>query len=414
MNKQERGPAKAEGNAQSLEADVTETLVADARSPLTQPSSPPATKPMQVAMFVSHYPAGGAQEIMADIGQGLAAKNAQVKLLALYPLADPPRPGENDWSCVVQTKPKSVFGLLRLAWTVLRKLREMSPDAVISALPAANIAAIFGAALAAPRARVIITHHSPIQTHNRVFTAIDSWLGAWRNVSAIVSVSDAVRESLKNKPASYRAKCLTIRNALPPRIEKALAQLVEKRGERTSIPRTVIATGRLSRQKNYPVLLRAATFLRDVKILIVGGGEDEQSLKQLARELKVEDTVQFLGRKPREETLALLANGGLFAQPSLFEGHSLALVEAAKLHLPLIVSNVPEQVEAVTMADGAICGMLVDPADDRGLAEAITRTLDDPDAWRQWSAKSRALANSLQYEDMIAAYEQLLRRPTAN
>jgi glycosyltransferase involved in cell wall biosynthesis len=410
MNKQERGPAKAEGNAQSLEASVAETLVAEPRSHSTdRPSSPPATKPLQVAMFVSHYPAGGAQEIMADIGHGLAARNTRVKLLALYPLADPPKPGDNDWSCVVQTKPKSVFGLLRFAWTLLRKLREMSPDAVISALPAANIAAIFGAALAAPKARVIITHHSPIQTHNRVFTAIDSWLGAWRNVSAIVSVSDAVRGSLKDKPAAYRAKCLTIRNALPPRIEKAMAELVAKRGERTSIPRTVIATGRLSRQKNYPVLLRAATHLRDVKILIVGGGEDEQSLKALARELKVEDKVEFLGRKPREETLALLANGGVFAQPSLFEGHSLALVEAAKLHLPLIVSNVPEQVEALSMADGTLGGMLVDPDDDRSLAEAISRTLDDPEAWRQWCAKSKALADSLQYDAMIAAYEELLR-----
>jgi glycosyltransferase involved in cell wall biosynthesis len=134
-----------------------------------------------------------------------------------------------------------------------------------------------------------------------------------------------------------------------------------------------------------------------------------QSLKVLAHELKVEDKVEFLGWKPREEALALLANGGIFAQPSLFEGHSLALVEAAKLHLPLIVSNVPEQVEAITMADGAICGMLVDPADDRGLAEAISRTLDDPAAYRQWCAKSKALADSLRYDDMIAAYEELLR-----
>jgi glycosyltransferase involved in cell wall biosynthesis len=410
MNKHERGPAEAEGNAQPLEANVTEALVADSHAHSSERlSSAPATKPRQIVMMVSHYPAGGAQEIMADIGHGLAVKNAGVKLLALYPLADPPKPGEDDWSCVVQTKPKSVFGLLRLAWTLLRKLRESSPDAVISALPAANIAAIFGAALAAPKARVIITHHSPIQTHNKVFTTIDSWLGAWRNVSAIVSVSDAVGESLKEKPAAYRAKCRTIRNALPPRIEKALAELVEKRGERTSIPRTVIATGRLSRQKNYPVLLRAATHLRDVKILIVGGGADMQSLKALAQELKVEDKVEFLGHKPREEALALLANGGIFAQPSLFEGHSLALVEAAKLHLPLIVSNVPEQVEAITMADGAICGMLVDPADDRGLAEAISRTLDDPDAYRQWCAKSKALADSLRYDDMIAAYEELLR-----
>ncbi|WP_374547444.1 glycosyltransferase [Rhodoblastus sp.] len=377
-------------------------------SPRPEGARGATAKPRKVMMFVSHYPAGGAQEIIADIGHGLVAKNAQIKLLALYPAGKAPVAGETDWGCVVPNKPKSVFDLVRLPLTLLRQIREFSPDAVISALPAANLAAIFGAAVAAPRARVIITHHSAVQTHNKLFNALDSWLGGWRNVFRIVSVSDAVRHSLQDKPAGYRAKCATIRNALPPRIEDALAELVAKRDDSAAPPRTVVATGRLSRQKNYPALLRAARHLPDVQILIIGGGEDEQALKALAAELGVEDRVQFLGRKPREETLALLANAGVFAQPSLFEGHSLALVEAAKLHLPLVVSNVPEQVEAVTLADGLQCGMLVDPADDVALAKAIRDTLDDPAAYKSWRDKAKLLAESLRYDDMIAAYDMLL------
>jgi glycosyltransferase involved in cell wall biosynthesis len=406
-----------------LDARLREGLVTDAlglreENRPTQVSSRPGDEatavtaaPRKVMMFVSHYPAGGAQEIVADIGHGLSSKNARIRLLALYPAGRAPS-NEDEWACVVQSKPKSLLDLIRLPLMLIRTIRDFSPDAVISALPAANLAAIVGTAVAARRARVIITHHSPVQTHNRLFNALDSWLGGWRNVYGIISVSDAVRDSLKDKPAGYRAKCLTIRNALPPRIEKALVDLVARRDPTVAPPRTVVATGRLSRQKNYPVLLRAAKHLHDVRFLIIGEGEDEQALKTLARELGVEDRVEFLGRRPREETLALLANAGVFAQPSLFEGHSLALVEAAKLHLPLIVSNVPEQVEAVTLPDGRQCGMLVDPADDIGLAISIGQTLDDPASYRSWQDKSKQLADSVLYENMIDAYDSLL--PTSD
>jgi glycosyltransferase involved in cell wall biosynthesis len=365
---------------------------------------------LRIAFLASHYPAGGAQEILANIAAGLQARGCDIRLIALYPVpgAETGPAGPLAWRCAVESKPRSPFAFINLLRGLARELSAFRPDAIISALPAANIASVAAGRLAAPQAKVVITHHSPVGTHNRIFNAIDSWLGRWRNVSAVVSVSESVSRSLETKRDVYCAKRHTIHNALPPEIERLLGNLAAERSRRGAFPREVVATGRLSAQKNYPALLRAAARLPDVRIVIIGSGEDEIALKQLASELGVDRRVEFLGRRTREETLRRLSESGVFVQPSLYEGHSLALVEAAKVNIPIVVSNVPEQIEGVTNAGGEICAGLVDPHDDAALAREIARLLDEPRFYAEAVARSGRLAETFQFDRMIAAYEQLI------
>jgi len=114
-----------------------------------------------------------------------------------------------------------------------------------------------------------------------------------------------------------------------------------------------------------------------MNLSVVGIGPDEQALRQLAAVCGVGDRVHFLGWRSREETLALMASSDVFVQPSLFEGHSLALIEAAKLGLPLIVSNVPSQAEAVLRRDGTPCALMHEHNDDRGLAACVSQMIAD-------------------------------------
>lgn len=372
--------------------------------------------PRNVIILASHFPGGGVQEVLTDLAKGLTKKGFNVRLLALYPLsqaAGAPQV-QSTWSYVVKQKPKSIGDLIGLLLALLNNLRASAPFAVVSAMPAANVLAIFAARLAAPRARVIITHHSPVDTHNPLLNFADGWLGTWRNVTAVICVSNVVSASLAGKPRSYIAKRSTIHNALPPRLEELLSLLAPQRNRSRAVTRTVLAAGRLTWVKNYSVLLRAATHMPDVEVQIIGGGEDEQKLINLARDLGVETRVLFLGRRSREETLRLLAAGDVFVQPSLSEGHSLALIEAAKLHLPLIVSNVPAQIEGVTAKDGTLCGILIDPNDHATLAFEIRRLLDDNLYYLEWAKRSAHLAESSRFDAMLAAYEEVLRDSDAS
>jgi glycosyltransferase involved in cell wall biosynthesis len=207
---------------------------------------------------------------------------------------------------------------------------------------------------------------------------------------------------------AYRRKRRTIHNALPPAVERLIATLVANKGEGRAPGRKIIATGRLVPQKNYPVLIRAAEHLRDAAIEVVGSGPDEAAL----RGLDVGSRVRFLGQCTREAALARLAAADVFVQPSLFEGHSLGLIEAAKFGLPLVVSNVPVQIEGVTAGDGTLCGIAVDPHDAVGLAAVLQKLLDDPDHYRYWADRARTLATWSSFETQLAAYRDLASNGT--
>jgi glycosyltransferase involved in cell wall biosynthesis len=169
-----------------------------------------------------------------------------------------------------------------------------------------------------------------------------------------------------------------------------------------------VATGRLAKQKNYPALLRSAVHLPDVEFHIVGDGPEREALFAMAHQLGVENRVRFLGHMRREEALAVLADADIFAQPSLFEGHSLALIEAAQAGLPLVVSNVPVQIEGITARDGTLCGVSVPPEDDVGLAQAIKGLFEDQASFSKLSGKAIQLGRENTFSAMTAQYEKLL------
>lgn len=363
-----------------------------------------------IYLMVSHSSAGGAQEIWVNLADALRMRGEAVQLLALYPLRSTIRetPADLPWRYVVERRPTTPAAMWRMLRAIVRIIRNEKPRAILTAMPAANVLAAIATRIAGGDTRVITSHHSPAETHNALLNRIDGLAGSLSSVDTVVSVSDSVAATLENKPAAYRSKRRTIHNALPPTIEQLLARLAVEREGRTP-GRRVVATGRLAYQKNYPLLIRAAVHMPDVSVDIVGNGPDEAELKALAAELRVSDRVTFLGYHPRAEAMAILAGGDVFVQVSHFEGHSLALIEAAKLGLPLVVSDVPVQIEGITRADGLRCGMVVGTDDAIGLARAITALLDDPGALERAGRKSRALGEEATFDAMVDSYAELVR-----
>lgn len=329
--------------------------------------------------------------------------------MALYPQGQTGHAARSalQWEYVVPQKPKSILGIFSLIQSLVRLIRRQAPGTVFTAMPAANVLTPVAAKLAGTSTHVVISHHSQVSTHNRFLNIADHWTGSLRSVRSVVSVSNTVSASLDGKPRRYRGKRLTIYNALPPRIEQHVDALAVTKDRSKARNRRVVAIGRLSPEKNHTVLLRMAALMPDVEVNIIGSGPDEGALRSLAAELNITDRVIFVGHRSREETLTLLADADVFVQPSLFEGHSLALIEAAKLHLPLIVSDVPSQIEGITAPDGTRCGIVIDAHDDRRLALEITHLLDDPSHYETWSGLGGRLGAAATFETMLGAYQKL-------
>ena len=370
---------------------------------------PATARPRKIWFLVTHSNAGGAQEVAANLAESFQARGHEVRLVALFPSAGAVRAvsAETPWSYVALRRPGSPFGLIGLLRSLTRLLSDGAPDVVFTALPAANVLTPIAVRLAGLSTQVVTTHHSPAETHSPLLNLLDGFTGSLKAVTAVVSVSHTVGRSHDGKPAAYLAKRRTITNALPPQIEQTAARLRAGRGKDGAGRRLVVATGRLAAQKNYPTLIRALLHLPATRLHIIGDGPDEGDLKALARTLGVSARVDFLGFRPRPEALALLAQGDVFAQPSLYEGHSLGLVEAARLGLPLVVSDAPVQIEGVTAPDGEVCGLVVGVHDDVALAGAIARLLDDPDVYRDYVARATRLGETTGWDTMLAAYERL-------
>lgn len=96
-------------------------------------------------------------------------------------------------------------------------------------------------------------------------------------------------------------------------------------------------------------------------------------------------------------------------QVSLYEGHSIALLEAAALGIPMIVSDVPSQVEGVSMADGTPAGIIVRIDDPENLALHIRTIIGDEARLKHWKQLSVALAEQHGFDVMVERYHRLFQ-----
>lgn len=366
-------------------------------------------RPRKVWFLLTHSSAGGAQEVWANLAESFHDLGDDVRLMALFPSDGPARvvPPTTPWVHVSPKKPSSLPGVISLVRNLTRLVKADPPDVIFTALPAANVLTPIAVRLAGASTRVVTSHHSPAETHSRALNFLDGLASSMKAVSTVVSVSSTVSRSHDDKPRPYLAKRRTIMNALPPDIEAEVARLSAQRPRDRARDRLVVATGRLAEQKNYPVLIRSLVHMPDVRLHIIGTGPDEAMLKALSASLGVDDRLTFMGFRPRPEALALLAEGDVFAQPSLFEGHSLGLVEAARLGLPLIVSDAPVQIEGVTAPDGEMCGLVVGVHDDKALAAAILGLLADPSHYADYARRAARLGESASWAIILAAYGSL-------
>lgn len=149
----------------------------------------------------------------------------------------------------------------------------------------------------------------------------------------------------------------------------------------------VLTAARLDDQKGLPVLLEAAARLPGAVFALAGEGPEEADLRRLAERLGVADRVLFLGR--RDDVPALLAACDVFALPSLYEGSSLALLEAMAAQRAIVSSAIAGTDELIE--DGRT-GLLVPPGDSEALAAALARVLDDTGLRESLAAAGRERA----------------------
>src|SRR5262249_36728326 len=141
---------------------------------------------------------------------------------------------------------------------------------------------------------------------------------------------------------------------------------------------------------------------RRLRVVIGGDGPQRSALEEQASRL-LGDRARFLGRIP--DTADLYASADLFVLPSLLEAFGLVYVEAAFHGVPSIGARTGGTAAAIAHGQ---TGLLVEPGDAQGLAQAIESLRSDLALCRRLgeAARVRALAE-FTAERMADGYQQL-------
>jgi glycosyltransferase involved in cell wall biosynthesis len=146
----------------------------------------------------------------------------------------------------------------------------------------------------------------------------------------------------------------------------------------------VLTCARLDEQKGHDVLLRAAAQLPEVAFAFAGEGPERARLEALAAELGVADRVLFLGY--RTDIPRLLAACDVFALPSLYEGSSLAVLEAMAARRAVVSSAIGGTDELI---ESGVDGILVAPGEDGPLAAALGELIGDEERRAELGRRAR-------------------------
>lgn len=196
------------------------------------------------------------------------------------------------------------------------------------------------------------------------------------------------------------------------KIVNPLTVVVNQHSALTS--KNVIAVGRLTHQKGFDLLLQAWHYLLQLevgkneikqwKLNIVGGGEEDTALKQLCSKLGLDENVRFI--EPTKDIEAYYKNATIFVLSSRFEGLPLALIEAKAFGLPTISFDCETGPREVI--SDHIDGLLVEAGNYKALAVSIASLINNPATCRQYANKSLEKAKTFALPEIVAKWNKIL------
>lgn len=172
--------------------------------------------------------------------------------------------------------------------------------------------------------------------------------------------------------------------------------------------RTVIAAGRLGREKGFDLLLlafaRSSLQREEWQLVILGEGPERASLERQVTQLGLRDSVLMPGalREPR----AWMQHADLFVLPSRYEGFPNALLEAMSCELAVAAFDCPSGPSEIVSHEQT--GLLLPPGDVDALSDAMARLAIDADLRRRLgSAAAIDVAVRFSVERVGAMWEDL-------
>ncbi|QYJ08287.1 glycosyltransferase [Qipengyuania flava] len=294
--------------------------------------------------------------------------------------------------------------IARAVLPLVRRLHAEQPFDVIDAqffYPDGPAAAIIARELGLPfsvKARGADIHHWGARGYGR-----EALLKTAEEAAGVLAVCGALADDMETLGMD-RGKITVHYTGLDHDLFRPLEHggLRAKLAETFDVPiapgETLLATvGALIERKGQAYVIKTLPDLPDARLLLVGKGEDEASLKALSKDIGVADRVHFLGSLAPTMLPPILSAADAMVLPSASEGLANAWIEALACGTPIVITDAGGAREVVTSPDaGVIVGR-----NCRALREGIELVTGRPRPAQDvaatvsrfsWSANGKALA----------------------
>ncbi len=332
-----------------------------------------------IALFIPTLGGGGAERVTIALARGFADRGYRVSFV----VANATGILANEVPLNVTVVDLKVGRVLLAVKQLPDWLKKERPDILISSQGHANIAAFVSNKLAGTPSRLIVREVSTPSVNLSHLTGWNAWF--WRVITGyvyeradvVVAVSHGVAEDLRAYVARGLPNLRVIYNpVLVDDIDNKANEKVEHPWFQPghSIP-VVLAVGRLTEAKNYPLLINAFSLLlkqQPARLIILGEGEQRPMLEKLINTLGIVDDVSMPGFD--SNPFKYMARASVYVMSSDWEGLPGALIQALHLCGNVVSTDCPSGPREI-LANG-LYGALVPVNDANALADAIKLKLE--------------------------------------
>jgi glycosyltransferase involved in cell wall biosynthesis len=364
----------------------------------------------RICHVIDHLSLHGAQVYLAKLVRGLSEKGYKQRI---YGLNDPRSPEIDEMlssagakvETIGKVKLISLYGLVKL----FLDLRAWRPHVLQTFLPFSDV---IGRSLGRfSRVPVIVSVVTQPNVEKWGWQyAVDRVTAPWAdrvvfNSRAIVPFALS-REGVKPEQVEYIPNGIELDSPSRPDAGQAMRQRLDIRVD----AKVVGCVARLYPQKGHMHLLDAFSEVvkqvRTAVLLVVGDGPLRLDLERRAAERGIAGATKFLGNRP--DLRDLLECMDLYVQSSLWEGMSIALMQAMLRGLPVVATKVDGTLEIV---ENGRTGFLVQPGDSHGLAQSILNALSNRDETHRVAERGASLIRrEFSVRKMVDSFDDLYHR----
>ena len=289
--------------------------------------------------------------------------------------------GLSEWNGVrlvdIPTPKKKAFEAIIHTFRAVNEAKRLKADIL-------HIHAI-GPALLTPYAKllgmkVVFTHHGPDYDRDKwgkaakVVLKMGEWMGC-RFADEVIVISDVIKQLIAKKHSRTKHVHLIYNGVPSPELcdcPEYFRELGIEKGK------YILGMCRFVPEKNLHHLLEAfskvkATLDTDVKLVLAGDADFEDDYSRDLKEKARKEGVVLTGFVKGHKLHSLLTNCRCFCLPSSHEGLPIALLEAMSYGVPVVVSNIPANMEVgLPSASYFPCG------DIEFLAKKLQKIIEEP------------------------------------